>query len=290
MRVAIVVVLYNPDPYLFSEISKTYKKNADFVYICDNSTMTDLKKKIALICSCRGFDYHDMKGNRGLAKAQNIGIYNALNIGADYILFMDQDSEISDDYVDALLNEYMEILKYEEKCACIAPVSVNANNIHHVYTKGLKEEERFFFPKQVMNSGLLIPSNFIVEVGLMEEKLFIDLIDYEWSWRLLSKGYKIGLTNNVRIYHHLGDGHLSFIGMKVGVSSPIRLYYMFRNSFAMLFRSYVPIKWKLSFLLKAPIKMVLNFVLMNDSIKRMKYIIAGVADFFLNRYGKYGSK
>ena len=36
----------------------------------------------------------------------------------------------------------------------------------------------------------IINNNIILDVGLMDESLFIDWVDFEWCWRAKSKGYK----------------------------------------------------------------------------------------------------
>ena len=59
--------------------------------------------------------------NYGIATAQNKGIEFAIENGADYILFFDQDSSIPDGYVQALYSDYQYLQGQGEKVGAIGP-------------------------------------------------------------------------------------------------------------------------------------------------------------------------
>ena len=92
-----------------------------------------------------------------------------------------------------------------------------------------------------MSSGTLIHRNAIEYVGLFEEPLFIDCVDFEWGWRARSLGVKLLLVREAFFSHTIGDG----LHRYEQLPSPIRHYYQTRNINYMLTRNYVPKLWKM---------------------------------------------
>ncbi|MEI7100767.1 glycosyltransferase family 2 protein, partial [Klebsiella pneumoniae] len=64
--------------------------------------------------------------NEGIAKAQNIGIRFAKENAADGVIFFDQDSEISDNFVESLISDYMSVSKYGNAIGMIGPTFMDS--------------------------------------------------------------------------------------------------------------------------------------------------------------------
>ena len=57
------------------------------------------------------------------------------------------------------------------------------------------------------------------------------------------------VTKEVKMAHRLGEDRYHFLGKSIGIPSPIRHYYQFRNTLIMFNRSYVPLSFKIKYLL-----------------------------------------
>jgi rhamnosyltransferase len=82
---------------------------------------------------------------------------------------------------------------------------------------------------QAISSGSFIVSNSLKSIGLMNEKLFIDYVDFEWCWRATAMGYKIFTISDLVIRHTLGDESKKIFCRKITVRKNTRYYYMIRN-------------------------------------------------------------
>jgi rhamnosyltransferase len=282
----IIIVLYNPDSVLLESIVEKYSLMADQVLFCDNTTNIQTKEINRSICKKNKCGYYEMDGNVGIARAQNIGIKIAKNNNANYILFLDQDSVVDSEYLEKIKKEYILCKEKYKNIGCIGPVTINKNDKNHVYTKKINKTGQYIKVSQIMSSGLFIPIDVLFDVGLMEEDLFIDLVDYEWSWRAINKGYSLIVTKNITIFHQLGDGHKKIINIKIGNTNPIRYYYTYRNTMSMQNRDYVPFFWKVKTLIKCSIKIILCYLVYDKKRERLKYIKKGLIDFKNKRYGR----
>jgi len=105
--VSIIVPIFNSEQFLFkcvnSLINQTYKR-IEIVLIDDGST-----DKSASICDKFREDYPNIfvyhKANGGTSEAKNIGIKNAKG---EWILFVDSDDFIEDNYVELLIRNVIE--------------------------------------------------------------------------------------------------------------------------------------------------------------------------------------
>src|SRR5690606_2396705 len=118
------------------------------------------------------------------------------------------------------------------------------------------------------------------KAGLMEERLFIDYVDYEFSWRLKKLGYTNGITRNCLLQHSIGKKMINIYGYKINISSPFRYFYQYRNYFVLLRRGYVPIKWKLF----TGIKFIARFIyfpfFIKDGWTIQRFMLKGIISSF----------
>ena len=86
-------------------------------------------------------------------------------------------------------------------------------------------------------------------IGLMDEGLFIDLVDTEWCLRAKSKGFHIMGVGEAIMTHTLGEQRKEvwFLRQRsVPFHRPFRYYYMIRNSLLLYRRNYISWRWKLA--------------------------------------------
>ncbi|MDI9356855.1 MAG: hypothetical protein QM536_07540, partial [Chitinophagaceae bacterium] len=111
----------------------------------------------------------------------------------------------------------------------------------------LASKESFLFSKtyEVITSGTIMNLSAFQEIGNMDENLFIDEVDHEYSLRAVKKGFFVMRTHLQYLLHSIGDSVMTYqkfflftIKKKRKIHNPVRIYYMYRN------RLYVANKYK----------------------------------------------
>lgn len=241
-QVGLVIVLYKPTS---CEIENLHRL-ADIYKGCiiDNSpTRSIIENRVGNMM------YIYMNENVGIARAQNTAIKEIERVKEiEYIVFLDQDTEVSSDYPQKVVSEYKRIKKHCNNIACLGPIVVNKNELYQ-YTSAFHRYnisiDGFIHTKTVISSGACIETSIIKKVGYYDASLFIDYVDMEWCWRAESQGYVCGITQNLSIYHQIGGKALRIGKHIILIASPFRYYYIYRNFLWLIRRKYVPCEWKL---------------------------------------------
>lgn len=230
MKLAAVVVLYNPDNQVIENI-KSYIDYVDVVYAVDNSSV-DNKERFNL----DKINYIPNGENLGIAYALNVGAKQAIADGFEWLLTMDQDSHFTDDGIDRMKNFILnckqnptEQYSYE-KLGLITPFHRTKFNENIV-------PEEIDSPAVVMTSGNIISLKAYQEIGGFKDWFFIDAVDFDYCLNLRDYGYDIWRLGNVILTHNLGDVVFKTIGKKEYYSlnhSPMRRYYIVRNRYYFL--------------------------------------------------------
>ena len=289
-NVVAIIVTYNPDAESFFERLYLISNQVSRIVIVDNSDdcswfNEEQFKSIA--------DFIPLGENKGIAYAQNVGVFEAYKLNAEYLITFDQDSKIPDDFVNNLINEYLYVSGVigESKIACIGPSVVNERD-GKLYTKYLDKAEQvtenIYSVRSIISSGTLFNTKVFCSVGLMAAPWFIDSIDTEWCYRARAYGMHVLMTKNVSISHNLGDNDLYLpLGLTINIGAPVRLYYIYRNWIHSLRLPYFPVVYKLKLLSFMPIKLMI-FSMINPGGKRFKFILKGIVDGIQGKYGAVG--
>ena len=252
----------------------------DALCVIDNSKESHKKELITL----DNLVYFPQYDNLGIAKAQNIGIKYALDKRYDFILFSDPDSYVPKESIDSLVSVYS---KLNNRGYTIGAIGSSAINQMTGQPYGIrkwtfieeKDEDRVIEVTHTMNSISLIPTNLFKKVGLMDESLFIDGVDYEWCWRAKSlSGARFFVSKDVPIEHNLGRETRIFCGHSVYIAAPKRLYFEFRNYLWLVRRDYVPMKWKRYNAWKYLLKIPYYSIFVSPRWDNFKFIIKGIQD------------
>jgi rhamnosyltransferase len=78
--------------------------------------------------------------------------------------------------------------------------------------------------------------------------------------------------------HRLGEDRYHFFGMSIGVPSPIRHYYQFRNTIIMFNRSYVPLSFKCKYMIILLFKLFFFSIFVKPRAIRFKMMSKGILD------------
>lgn len=246
--VAAVVVVFHPDYDLLLQTIASLASQVQRIVVVDNTPATAsacVKAVEDQLLLTEQLEYVPLHKNYGIGYAQNRGIERARQSGYQYVILSDQDTEFPAGCVAVLLRTHADLARKGERVAAVAPAHANAfaSDVPPFFL-GLGTFWRDYVraPSGVheisgaIASGKLINMECVGEVGLMNEPLFIDWVDYEWCWRARSKGWKIFGVFDVTLHHHLGDRVVRALDKAIPVHSPLRHYYITRNGVFLFLR------------------------------------------------------
>lgn len=282
-KIAGGVVLYHPDDKVLTNIS-TYANRVDLLIAIDNSETPDILFQKDLHRFFPQVIYLFLYKNAGIAAALNIACKIALQHKCNWLLTMDQDSSFRDDHLCQMIKQIPKVLSRFQKVGIISP--------YHILHAGdeVKVTEQYVVRNIVMTSGNLLNLSAYAVTGPFEEKLFMDMVDYEYCLRLRKNKYLIIQDNHVHLKHSLGDFKIKKIFSKnIGVSNhnSLRRYYMTRNSLYVAFKHF---KQDKVFLFNALKNLFIDPLIIvffeKDKLAKLKSMYKGVLHFVFNRYGK----
>jgi rhamnosyltransferase len=295
-----VIVTYNIGKQMIDNI-KTFINQVHMVYIIDNNSDDDTIEALRLLKS----SYSNVsiifnKDNQGLAAAQNIGIRLAMKDGYEWIIFLDHDSRPHKSMVSNMFSLYNSLS--EDKKQCIAIIAPRIIDINTQKEYSFLLNSPFFFKRQycvapyiknivsVMNSGSLIRTDVFTKLGLFEEQLFIDYVDYDFCLNIISNHLSIIAVYDAILYHELGK-RKNYNLLKISISptfhSHLRRYYIYRNRIY-TWKKYYYIHCFLIFdILAACYDLFRILFFENDKSIKLLYIYRGIRDSLHNKFGAY---
>ena len=237
-----VVVTFNPGPE-FPRRLETYIRQVRRVRIIDNST-EPRDSFFAPLSATYGAALEVVRNgdNLGLAQAQNIGVSRAMEDGAEWVIFFDDDSEAAPDMVARLFAAYAAYAE-PSRIALLAPVvrdRHSGDESRLLVPQGLLGIRRVRADAQaatdkaltVIASGSALKTEVIRQCGPFREAYFIDWVDIEYCLRLRAQGWRILVAGDAVLYHALGRKTKHGLpGATFATSNhmPWRRYTMYRN-------------------------------------------------------------
>lgn len=148
---------------------------------------------------------HDAR-NLGIATAYNVGWSVAKSNNSEWLLLFDHDTEITKEYVDAV----MTIEEVDKTVSGIVPVvNCEGTMISPVFSHTLRplQEKRPVVgiqeePVMAINSGSLIRTSFLNEIGGFNTQFSLDYLDHWLFYEIYSRGNKV-LLIDVTLEHEL---------------------------------------------------------------------------------------
>jgi rhamnosyltransferase len=294
MKTASVIVTFNPETNLLARQLKSISVFTS-VFLVDNSSSNI--DAISMICK----DISDsiciiqLAENMGLGFAQNRGIEEVLKGDYSHVMLFDQDSYLSENSFNSLMECERSLLKRGVNLGAIGPVCIDPGSksiypiteywgpfIKRKFLKGSELCQASF----LVASGSLIRVPVLKQIGFMKDELFIDYIDVEWCYRAQSMGFELYATSDSVLEHHIGDARVSFFGRSISMHSALRRYYLTRNCFRILALQYIPIGYKLREVSLLFARILAFFYLSNERLRYSKFMIQAFSDAIRGRYGK----
>ena len=232
--VSIITVNYNQSAVtceLLASLRKISYPNVEIIVVDNNSPndypdkIKGLYPEITLIKSDKNF---------GFAGGNNIGIKSS---SGEYLLFINNDIEVSPDFLEPLVSAFLTNPKIGAVSAMIKFYYQNNIIQYAGYTKlnpytvrnkliGLNQNDTGQFDQQVKTAyahgaGMMVSRKVIQEVGMMPEVYFLYYEEIDWSERINKKGYEIHFVPKSVIFHKES--------ISTGKNSPLKSYYFVRN-------------------------------------------------------------
>ena len=255
-----VIVGFHPNLQRLDKIIESLHSAGIFVGVYKNSTF-EVEADIVL----------GSGSNIGIASAQNALVSEFLLRDIEFVITLDQDTVIS---VDGVLDLHKSLLALNRLDARIIGVVPALRNEREGYI--YQEEKALGYiadgienMREVTSSGFLYFASCFKRHGQYMEELFIDYVDYEYSWRLRKSGFLVVRNNQIIFDHNLGEGDVKLFGMSISVPSPVRQYYQIRNMFTLWDKNYVPSSWRIRQTLNLVLRLIYWLIF---SAKRRQYL------------------
>ena len=256
--VAAVIVTYNPDEDGLAALLDALRPQISRGVIVDNGSANS--PAISRFAGQYGVDLIECGENIGIAAAQNKGIVHVLNQGATHVLLSDQDSVPAPNMVRILLETFTLFADDDRPIAAVGPLPFDARGsrdegLVYSFTKWGPRRDQIPGPSDVVEvpfvlaSGCLIPRSALIDLGPMNEALFIDHVDLAWCMGAVEKGYRVLVNGGAQLAHSLGEKKIVLPGgRQVHAQSVARNYYMVRNTLFLERATFMPLAWKMGYL------------------------------------------
>jgi len=292
-----VIVTYNPQIEVLNGLIANITASVKTVVLSDNGSnnISDIKTLAARFSNITIIELGD---NMGIGYAQNRGIEAVFADEAiKGVLLFDHDSQPSPDMVSILGDAYETMTVNGIKVGALGPVYMDPrteNNYPISVFSGFKLIKKY--PIQgdntpiaasfLISSGSLIPRTTYEKVGDMREDFFIDYIDIEWSFRATYNGLPSYVIPNARMLHIVGDDRMKMLGREISIHSPLRRYYLARNSVFMVKTGYIDWRYKLREVFYSITRVIVFLFFVDKKMTYLRYITKGWGDGFKGKYGK----
>lgn len=193
----VCATVFMPDETQIARLAEQLKSLADAPWVFDNSPET-FGSRARDVCVSEGIGYLRAERNVGIAGALNWAISNSTETQAPWILYFDQDSQISDDYAQRV-----------RECLVEAPAHAGMIGSRLVLAEedsGPPNGDRFTPVRGVVASGALIRVSALREVGGFDEDFMLDAVDHEACLRLRTYGWSVFVDQHRSLRHAIGSG------------------------------------------------------------------------------------
>jgi rhamnosyltransferase len=271
-----VVPTYHPDPEVELRLRRLAKQVGRVVVVDDGSgsTADGVLERIEQ----DGVTVLRLERNSGIAAALNRGVERALEDGADYVLNVDQDTDLPPDYVATALR----VFERANPVTRVGIVCVDAVNGAPSLPTWVSPEGFGLVPEAIQ-TGFVISRECLETAGLFDERLVIDCVDTEYCLRVRDSGFRIAVAEGTDIGHSIGRRaelrpfgiplrHASGRIATYQYHSPFRRYYIARNNIDLMLRNVTrrP-RWVLTVLKREMSGMIVSMV---SGPQRMAQVLA----------------
>jgi rhamnosyltransferase len=296
--VAAVVVSYHPDLVQISRLVRNVAPQVAELIVVDNGSPAGTVAALRELATADHVHLEALATNVGIAAAQNRGIEIARGLGATHVLLSDDDSDPGTDMVARLLAAITGAPE-QDRVAAVGPVTVDprTGSAPLVFTDQHAGPRRIAaLPTEpgaqvdvafLIASGCLIDLRALDDVGPMNEALFIDHVDLEWGVRARRAGWRLRVVVDAQLTHSLGDrtARVLWRSRDVHIQSPVRNYYMVRNTLWLVRSGLLPTRWRRGYLRWISRYVAYYLVAVAPRATRARLMARAVRDVIAHRMG-----
>ena len=209
-KLAIIIInwkQYDLTKKCILSVSKVKFENYKIILVDNESNETNLNLLLN--------DFDDLKviknkSNLGFGVANNQAINYALNENYDYVMLLNNDTEVDHNFISPLINS----IEKNSSIGGVQPLIMNYNNRDLIWSAGGYINK--FFGNTTTNKSLgkklnldwitgccmLLKTEVIKKTKLLDENFFAYYEDVDWSLRIKDLGYSLQLVKTSLIYHH----------------------------------------------------------------------------------------
>ncbi|CEJ96029.1 dTDP-rhamnosyl transferase RfbF (EC 2.-.-.-) [Caballeronia glathei] len=303
-RVSAIVVTFNPNAATLDSIFTALRPQVERIVIVDNGSVASTVTELATLAARHACVLETLAVNLGIAAAQNHGVAVAVR-DADatpsndhFLLFLDHDSIPGPDMVERLLAVDAGVRRQGTRLGAVGPLILDKRT----GTRGrFVRARRFWIGRDACENGCTaMPVDFLIssgtmtrldvfrDVGGMNEGLFIDHVDTDWCLRAAALGYRLYGACDAHLTHSLGDDIVPvWLGRwrEVFVHSPVRDYYVCRNTVLILRQLRMPFTWRLFLTVRLLGSIVFFGLGVAPRGARLRKMGCGLIDGFAGRSG-----
>lgn len=236
-KVIASILSWNSDVPTVRRSLTIFRSEVDHVIICDNGSRSEVQAGLKEL----GKEFGDFVSfvwngeNLGNAAGLNRGVSRAMELGADWIMPIDDNSVPTPGMTRLLLEAYGSLSPTDqERVGMVKP--------NHTTAKGLAfKQGPPFIMMGGFSSGEIVKADVYRKVGLYLEGLFIDAVDSEFAHRAYRKGITSLIVPDAILEHKLGHPVIrKFLWMTAAVPNypPSRYYYISRNNAYLYLRNF----------------------------------------------------
>ena len=272
MKLLISYVTYNPNEVFLKRLKKNISQNKEFeFFVFDNTEVENNELK-----HLTSIHYYTENTNKGIAYALNFVMNFAIANGFDYVLTLDQDSEIDFGLIE---KSFKKVILHQE----YGILSLN-------YNAKYKNDKAISNEKYLITSGSFVNVSKYKLIDGFNSKLFIDYVDFDLCRQFKNKNVPLGVLTEFSFKHTIGNPIVKkflFIKVKALNHKPVRYYYRYRNELYCY-------KKDRRFFFKTHIKEMIQIIIMilleKDKVKKLKMIHLGRKDCRKGVFGKFNGK
>jgi GT2 family glycosyltransferase len=233
--------------------------------------------------------------NLGFAGGMNVGIRRALDLKADYLLLLNNDTVIDPAMVRALV----EAARQHPDAGIVGPLEFFHDSPDVVSSAGLRCDLRRAYQGPPLRMGerdrgqfsgvhevdapsgtaMLVPAAAVREVGLLDEALYLYVEDIDWAFRMRMAGKPVYVAFEARLWHRVAAS-------SGGEDSPSVSYYHTRNSFVVCAR-HAPLRGPRGWLRHVEILLanLLHALRCRRPVENVRAVLSGWRDYLRGRLG-----
>ena len=210
-KIAIIIVNWKQYELTINcllSLQKVEYKNLEVILVDNESNFEKINK---IKSDFNKVEVIESKENLGFASANNLGIKYAIKNKFEYVMLLNNDTEVNKKFLSPLLNSFQN----DNSLGAVQPLIMNYNNRAKIWNAGGYLNNFFGFPytnKKLNNKKrqidwitgccIVLKTKVIKKAGLIDEDFFAYYEDVDWSLRIKKLGYKLGVVDSSVIFHH----------------------------------------------------------------------------------------